>query len=67
MLRELKKMGSGADVVSVGEILKAMKAVINAKKIVLYQQMSKNLLIWNSSWKNKKDKEEIMIIRKQPV
>ena len=34
LLRELKKMGSGADVVSVGELLKAMKAGINAKKIV---------------------------------
>ena len=34
LLRELKKMGSGADVVSVGELLKATKAGINAKKIV---------------------------------
>ena len=34
LLRELKKMGSGADVVSVGELLKAIKAGINPKKIV---------------------------------
>jgi len=34
LLKELKKMGSGADVVSVGELLKATKAGINAKKIV---------------------------------
>ena len=34
LLRELKKMGSGADVVSIGELLKATKAGISAKKIV---------------------------------
>ena len=34
LLKELKKMGSGADVVSVGELLKAIKAGINTKKIV---------------------------------
>ena len=34
ILRELKKMGSGADVVSIGELLKATKAGINTKKIV---------------------------------
>ena len=34
ILRELKKMGSGADVVSMGELLKATKAGINNKKIV---------------------------------
>ena len=34
LLKELKKMGSGADVVSLGELLKATKAGINAKKIV---------------------------------
>ena len=34
LLRELRKMGSGADVVSIGELLKAIKAGINAKKIV---------------------------------
>jgi len=34
LLKELKKMGSGADVVSIGELLKAIKAGINNKKIV---------------------------------
>ncbi len=34
ILKELKKMGSGADVVSYGELLKAVKAGINPKKIV---------------------------------
>jgi len=34
LLKELKKIGSGADVVSIGELLKATKAGINPKKIV---------------------------------
>ena len=34
LLRELKKMGSGADVTSIGELLKAIKAGIKPKKIV---------------------------------
>jgi len=34
LLRELKKIGSGADVVSKGELLKATKAGINPNKIV---------------------------------
>ena len=34
LLKELKKMGSGADVVSAGELLKATKAGIESKKIV---------------------------------
>ena len=34
LLRELKKIGSGADVVSAGELLKATRAGINSKKIV---------------------------------
>ena len=34
LLRELKKIGSGADVVSAGELLKAIKAGISGKKIV---------------------------------
>ena len=34
MLRELRKIGSGADVVSIGELLKAIKVGINSKKIV---------------------------------
>jgi diaminopimelate decarboxylase len=34
LLRELKKIGSGADVVSIGELLKSIKAGIHSKKIV---------------------------------
>ena len=34
LLKELKKIGSGADVVSAGELLKATKAGIDTKKIV---------------------------------
>ena len=34
LLRELKKLGSGADVVSIGELLKATKAGISRNKIV---------------------------------
>ena len=34
LLREIKKLGCGADVVSIGELMKALKAGINSKKIV---------------------------------
>jgi len=34
LLKELKKIGSGADVVSAGELLKVVKAGINSKKVV---------------------------------
>ena len=34
LLKELKKIGSGADVVSLGELLKAIRAGISPKKIV---------------------------------
>ena len=34
LLKELKKMGSGADVVSIGELLKSIKAGIKNNKIV---------------------------------
>ena len=34
LLKELKKMDSGADAVSIGELLKAIKVGINSKKIV---------------------------------
>ena len=34
LLKELKKIGSGADVVSIGELLKATRAGISSKKIV---------------------------------
>jgi diaminopimelate decarboxylase len=34
LLREIKKLGCGADIVSIGELMKALKAGINPKKIV---------------------------------
>jgi len=34
ILRELKRLGSGADVVSIGELLKSIKAGISSNKIV---------------------------------
>ena len=34
LLREIKKLGFGADVVSIGELIKALKAGIEPKKIV---------------------------------
>ena len=34
LLKEIKKLGCGADVVSIGELMKALKAGISAKKIV---------------------------------
>ena len=34
LLKELKKMGAGADVVSIGELMKSKKAGINSRKIV---------------------------------
>ena len=44
LIRELKKMGLGADVVSAGELLKATKAGINPKKIVFsgFKSIKKN-------------------------
>ena len=34
LLREIRKLGCGADVVSIGELMKALKAGVNTKKIV---------------------------------
>ena len=51
LLKELKKMGSGADVVSIGELLKAIKAGISNKKIVF-------------SGVGKTEEEIVMAIRK---
>ena len=50
--KELKKMGSGADVVSIGELLKAIKAGISNKKIVF-------------SGVGKTEEEIVMAIRKK--
>ena len=52
LLKELKKLGSGADVVSIGELLKAIKAGISNKKIVF-------------SGVGKTEEEIVMAIRKK--
>ena len=69
LLKELKKMGSGADVVSIGELLKATKAGINPKKIVfsgvgkteeeIKMAIKKNVLLINVESEN-----EINLINK---
>ena len=41
LIREIKKFGLGADVVSVGELMIALKAGINPKKIV-FQESEKH-------------------------
>jgi len=52
LLRELKKLGSGADVVSMGELLKALKAGIKNNKIVF-------------SGVGKTEEEIVMAVRKK--
>ena len=62
LLKELKKIGSGADVVSIGELLKALKAGINAKKIVfsgvgkteeeILVAIKKKVLLINAEYEN---------------
>ena len=62
LLREVKKLGLGADVVSIGELMKALKAGINNKKIVfsgvgktteeLNYAINKNILLINSESKS---------------
>ena len=62
ILKEIKKFGLGADVVSKGELMKALKAGINPNKIVfsgvgktsseLNYAINKNILLINSESKN---------------
>ena len=69
LLREVNKLGLGADVVSKGEILKALKAGIKPKKIVfsgvgktyaeLEYAINKNILLINVE-----SKSELLIIEK---
>jgi len=69
ILREIKNLDCGADVVSQGEIMKALKAGINAKKIVfsgvgkkyseLKYAINKNILLINIE-----SKSELLIIEK---
>tara|TARA_Y100000590_G_scaffold457247_1_gene609482 strand:- start:570 stop:1784 length:1215 start_codon:yes stop_codon:yes gene_type:complete len=58
LLRKIKKLGCGADVVSIGELMKALKAGINTNKIVfsgvgktaeeLSYAINKNILLINA-------------------
>jgi diaminopimelate decarboxylase len=69
LIREIKKLGLGADVVSVGEMMKALKAGINPKKIVfsgvgktsaeISYAIEKNILLINAE-----SKSEIIEINK---
>ena len=69
ILKEIKKNGLGADVVSKGELMKALKAGINSKKIVfsgvgktseeLSYAIDKNILLINSE-----SKSEVLEIEK---
>ena len=69
LLREIRKLGCGADVVSMGELMKALKAGINPKKIVfsgvgktfkeLNYAVNKKILLINAE-----SKSEIIVIEK---
>ena len=62
LLRQIRKLGCGADVVSIGELMKALKAGVNAKKIVfsgvgktteeLNYAINKNILLINAESKS---------------
>ena len=62
LLREIRKLGCGADVVSIGELMKALKAGVNTKKIVfsgvgkttkeLNYAINKNILLINAESKS---------------
>ena len=62
LIKEIKKFGLGADVVSMGELMMALKAGINPKKIVfsgvgktsneINYAISKNILLINAESKN---------------
>tara|TARA_B100001996_G_scaffold59318_1_gene42217 strand:- start:1081 stop:2295 length:1215 start_codon:yes stop_codon:yes gene_type:complete len=68
ILKEIKKLGLGADVVSQGELMKAIKAGINSKKIVfsgvgktaeeLKYAIKKNILLINSESESEVDQIE---------
>jgi diaminopimelate decarboxylase len=62
LLREIRKLGCGADIVSIGELMKALKAGIDPKKIVfsgvgktfkeLNYAIKKNILLINAESKS---------------
>ena len=78
LIREIKKFGLGADVVSMGELMIALKAGINPKKIVFSgvgktsQEISyaidKNILLINAESKNEiKEIDRIAKLKKKQI
>ena len=77
ILKEIKKLGLGADVVSQGELMKALKAGINTKKIVfsgvgktadeLKYAIDKNILLINAESESEVDQIEKIAIRKNKI
>jgi len=75
ILKEIKKYGLGADVVSIGELTQALKAGINPKKIVfsgvgktieeLKYAVDKNILLINSESESEINKIEKIAKRKR--
>ena len=78
LLKEIKKFGLGADVVSMGELMTATKAGINAKKIVfsgvgktskeIAYAIEKKILLINAESENEvRDIDRIAKLKKQKV
>ena len=78
LIREIKKFGLGADVVSMGELMMALKAGINPKKIVfsgvgkttseINYAISKNILLINSESESEvREIERIAKLNKKKV
>ena len=77
ILKEIKKLGLGADVVSQGELMKALKAGINAKKIVfsgvgktedeLKYAINNNILLINAESESEVNQIEKIAIKKNKI
>ena len=78
LLREIKKLGFGADVVSIGELIKALKAGVEPKKIVfsgvgktsgeISYAINKKILLINAESESEVNKiEEIAFKKKKAI
>ena len=77
LLRQIRKLGCGADVVSIGELMKALKAGVNTKKIVfsgvgktteeLNYAINKNILLINEESKSEVIEIEIIAKSKKKI
>ena len=78
LIKEIKKFGLGADVVSIGELMKAIKAGINPKKIVfsgvgktsneIEYAINKNILLINAESESEiKEIEKIAKIKNKKI